>query len=49
MDGIRLGGVYPMVFGAAGIEVEEVVSLGGKIPEQVVIAQILADITGWNA
>src|SRR6202795_4627676 len=33
----------------AGIEVEEVVSLGGKIPEQVVIAQILSSEKHPNA
>src|SRR5882724_2958183 len=33
----------------AGIEVEDVVSLGGKIPEQVVIAQILASDKHPNA
>src|SRR6185436_2175797 len=33
----------------AGIEVEDVVNLGGKIPEQVVIAEILASDKHPNA
>src|SRR5947208_7491692 len=33
----------------AGIEVEDVISLGGKIPEQVVIAQILSSEKHANA